>query len=427
MRDALQSGSIHEGKHQPSQGRLLRRSQMLFLALGLAVAGCGTAQDPPSSPTTTAATSTTTTTTMSPSPTTLTTVGSGQVTTTTSVPLGDDPRPACGEPGTCRHPLADEAVWTLPVLSIRFLPDENSDGQIDGVSTGYTGTVDDLREKIEKLDTSGLWWMTEATRYRHDPTGVPSLGYRLAGSVELSSAVPIGAEVPWNDGWYRPDYMSILSDADVCHWVDVVGVREVWMWTQHFGQIEPTESNMSSPVGDISNSERTDDLPSCAHSYTVYNYNFDRGVAEMLHNHGHQAEAVFGRGDALLFWDLFVGQRSDEGGLEDPIRCGWTHEPPNAEGEYDTHNDRSVLSDCLSWDPDGGVRSDVGCSDWFSPVYGDSRCFDDGGLAFFVWWFQSVPGRDNGLEYAGKQLANWWLLFADLEAVVDNPSWLLEG
>jgi hypothetical protein len=327
----------------------------------------------------------------------------------------------------CIHPLVDKAVWDLPVLMIRFLPDGDSDGVIDSDTTGYSGTVAELRSTIEALETAGLWWMTESTRYRRDSgERVPSLGYRAVGEIEITSKVPLGDEVPWNDGWYRPDYRTILDESEVCRWVDEAGVREVWMWTQHYGQIEPAESNMWSPVGDISNSERTDDLPACGHSYTVYNYNFARGVAEMLHNHGHQAEALFGRGDADLFWDQFVGPRRDGGGLVEPIRCGWTHEPPNAAAEYDTHSGLRVSTDCLDWEPDGGTPAEVTCGNWFLSVYGDAECFDDGGLAFFVWWFQSFPGRENGLVYEGEPLANWWHLFADLEAVVDRTSWLLQ-
>ena len=146
----------------------------------------------------------------------------------------------------------------------------------------------------------------------------------------------------------------------------------------------------------------------------------------MLHNHGHQAEALFGRGDGDLFWDLFVGARTKEGGLVEPLRCGWTHAPPNGRAHFDTFSDRTVRTDCLDWSPDGGVVSEVSCVTWFQAVYRDPACFDDGGLAFTMWWFQSIPGRGNDLTHEGAALTNWWELFADLEASIDTPSWLLE-
>lgn len=327
------------------------------------------------------------------------------------------------------HPLVDIAEWQMPVLSIRFLPDEAGDGIVDLEATGYQGTVDELRSRIEPLDIAGAWWMTEATRYRRDPGKAdPSLGYRIADVLEFETVVPLGPEIPWNPGWFRPDYMTILTDVDVCRWIDDLGVREVWMWTQHHGQIEPAESNMSSPIGDISNSERIDDLPACGHSYTLYNYNFTRGVAELLHNHGHQAEALFDRADPVLFWDHFVGERTADGGLVGPYRCGWMHFPPNGQVDYDTFSTRSVTSDCDDWTPEGGDLTSVSCATWFEHVYGDPACFDDGGLAFEVWWFQSLPGRSNGLTFEGTPLVNWWVLFGDFEAAieVDRRSWLLE-
>ncbi|MGI9648043.1 MAG: hypothetical protein ACR2OI_05945 [Acidimicrobiia bacterium] len=401
----------------------------LALPIGMVVlAGCGSGSDTGATTATSSPDPVTTTTRIAPSSTSTSTISSSTAPTTTTIAASPLDLPACQEPSSCSHPMADQAVWELPVLSIRYLPDADADGFVDFDATGFQGTVEELRRRVELLDIAGAWWMTEATRYRQGQGEVrPSLGYRVVDVIESQATVPPGRPVPWNEGWFRPDYQAILSDLDLCRWVDGLGVREVWMWTQHHGLIEPAESNMWSPVGDISNSERTDDLPACEHSYTVYNYNFTRGVAEMLHNHGHQAEALFGRGDAHLFWDEFVGARTSEGGLEAPFRCGWTHTPPNGLSHYDTFSDRTVASDCGAWEPAGGEVSDMDCSVWFEAVYEDPACFDDGGLAFSVWWFQGVPGEGNGLSYQGKALTNWWQLFADLESAVDSPSWLLEG
>ena len=389
----------------------------------LTVAACSSPTTTPTAPRTMSSTSPPTTIASATSSSTTMAPPTPSATTTTMAPR---PYP-CDEPASCSHPSVGSALWELPVLSIRFLPDADGDGTIDVDSTGYVGTVDSLRQRIEELDTAGSWWMTESTRYRgYAVSSEPSLGFSIIDSLEFIGAVPIGEAVPGKEGWYRPDYRTILTGLGVCDWVDDQGVREIWMWTQHHGEIEPAESNMWSPVGDISNSERTDDLPPCGHSYTVYNYNFARSVAEMLHNHGHQAEALFGRGDPVLFWDHFVGGRTNDGGLVEPFRCGWTHTAPNGQSHYDTYDDRVVVSDCLHWTPGGGTVSEVNCATWFESTYGDAGCFDDGGLAFYVWWFQSIPGAGNGLTFEGDQLADWWVLFADLESVTAHRSWLLE-
>lgn len=326
------------------------------------------------------------------------------------------------------HPLREAARWDVPVLTILFLPDADSDGVIDFEATDWQGSVPALRNRIEGLNNSGAWWMTEATRYRGGVTDSdPALGFRIVDQVEFQAAVPKGLPVPWNPGWYRPDYMAILTELDVCRWIEGLQVREIWMWTQHHGGIEPVESNMSSPLsyGDISNSERSDDLPICSQSYTLYNFNFTRTVAEMLHNRGHQAEALFSRGDPTL-WGRFVGITGPQADPDTVYRCGNTHFPPNAEYDYDYRNPRRVLSDCLNWSPEGGTPEVVDCSTWYSHVYGKPRCIDDGGLAYYVWWFQAIPAQDNQLSYGSSRVLNWWDLFADLDGAHRRRSWLTD-
>jgi len=310
------------------------------------------------------------------------------------------------------------------VLSIAFLPDADGDGRIDLDATGWDSSVDALRERITTLTTAGAWWMTEATRYRGEgATTDPSLAFTIVDQVEFVGAVPAGAEVPWNPGWYRPDYEGILGGLDVCRWIDGLGVREIWMWTKHHGGIEPVESNMSGPFGDISNSEHSDDLPACGHSYTLYNFDFSRAPALMLHDRGHQMEALFDRADPDL-WDRFVGPVGP--GNESVRRCGDTHFPPNGEADYDYTNPREVESDCLAWRPAGGEPAAITCATWYDSVMGDPSCVVDEGLAYYVWWMQAIPGRDNTFTDRGRALVDWWGLFADLEAAAtDSDSWLL--
>lgn len=408
-----------------------RQSSLVVLsALTLMMVSCGngepigttvtssTTTQPPGTTTTTSGTTTTTT----PPPTT----------TSTTHPLPQSTNPpdvaSCPTPETCSHPLIETARWEVPVLSISFLPDADSDGVIDFEATNWTGSVGDLRHRVRELNNAGAWWATEATRYRGEgSTGTdPSLGFRIVDQIEFETSVPEGLPVPWNPGWFRPDYLEILTGIEVCRWVDGLGVREIWMWTQHHGRIEPVESNMSSRFGDISNSEGSDDLPACGHSYTLYNFNFGRTVAEMLHNRGHQAERLFQRADPTL-WSRFVGDIGSIGNPNTVYRCGNTHFPPNAESDYDYVNPGGVMSNCFDWRPDGDLSQTVDCGTWFNHVYGDDRCFDDGGLAFYVWWFQAIPGWDNGLTFQNMALVDWWLLFADLEsAATDSRSWLTQ-
>ena len=50
---------------------------------------------------------------------------------------------------------------------------------------------------------------------------------------------------------------------------------------------------MASPYHDISNSNRDpSDLRVLGATYTVYHYNYQRGVSEAMENHMHQIEAL---------------------------------------------------------------------------------------------------------------------------------------
>ena len=89
----------------------------------------------------------------------------------------------------------------------------------------------------------------------------------------------------------------MLNSLDVCHYVDVLGVKEVWVWMYHTGSIGPIESNMAmgrmsqaywnhGTYGDVSNSYQQNDLPVCNRTYTVYDYNYGRDIGESLEDHG---------------------------------------------------------------------------------------------------------------------------------------------
>jgi len=294
---------------------------------------------------------------------------------------------------------------SVNVLSVRFLPDTDNDGVIDFDTTNYRGTVGELRSRIDRIEAGVARWTTEATRYRGE--GEPSIVFAVTEEIESLGAVPIG--LPFRSS-FRPDYRSILNAANICEKVDSGAIKEVWMWTQHYGNIEPAESNLSSPtMGDISNSERTDDLPICANSYTVYNFNFTRGVAEALHNRGHQTEAFFRATDTTGIWRLF----------ED--RCGNTHFPPNGIRDYDYRNPVAADSVCDGWLLGTDTVDSYTCSNHFQWTTGSSACTSDGGLAYYVWWFQRFP---HGGSIDGIGMRNWWDYYADLDAVIESGTWL---
>ena len=159
------------------------------------------------------------------------------------------------------------------------------------------------------------------------------------------------------------DYMTIMKQINASNWVNDYGVKEIWIWGYHGGVVGLWESNMSSPYGDVSNSNRDPkDLPVFPSTYTVYHYNYQRGASEAVEDHIHQIEAVLNYADGrdrtppeqwnrLLFWGKFVG--SDKTHKIVRPGCGWAHYPPNAERDYDWANPRYVETDIEDWKPDG--------------------------------------------------------------------------
>ncbi len=333
----------------------------------------------------------------------------------------------CTDPAACLHPQIDDAVWDAPVLSIRYLPDTDDDGIVDAATTGYSGSVAQLRATIDDLEIRNAWWATEATRYRGhaNAAAVPSIGFEAVYEIESLDYPPLGTPAPGASGAFFPDYDAILSAADICGYVDDLGVREVWMYTHHFGTIVPAESKMSSSVGDISNSFRYDDMPHCEFPYVLYNFNFERGVGEMMHNRGHQIEATHTHHDADLFVNDFVGGTAP---FASPTRCGDVHWAPNSTIEYVTDQPFTVTSDCATWEPGGGTQTTVSCATWFQATYGDPTCTEtDADLAFLVWWMQNMPGHDNGLADGPDDLTNWWRVMGEFEAVQYDGSWLTDN
>jgi len=330
---------------------------------------------------------------------------------------------------TCSLPPTHE----MPIVSMRFIPDDDQDGQVDPGTDLREMQVGALRQQIERLEQDTSKWMTESSRYKgfRNAEAKPYLGYRVVKSYDYTKSPPLGRAI--RNG-RRPDYVQILEDIDVCHWVEVQGVKEFWIWTHHASGLVPAESNLWSSYGDVSNSERTDDLPHCSSFYAVYNYNFTRGVAEALHNHGHHFEALLRYNDNDLFWTRFVGSApSQHNLLGDPVRrCGWTHYAPNAQTDYETYDLRLTPTDCEDWQPDIiGPAKNANCTLWQgyfygAPAAGQPPCRQDGGLAFYVWWMQNLPGQYNTLYHQGEKLRNWWDFIYDMENVFASQRFLYE-
>ena len=236
---------------------------------------------------------------------------------------------------------------------------------------------------------------------------------------------------------------AYLERENICDLVDNNNIKQIWVWMYHSDNTIPVESNMAMGTsirnywnnenyGDISNSHRSNDLPICKNTYTVFEYNYGRELGLLLENHGHHIEALLNYIDGrrerenwteLLFWGRFVGSdRTHE--IINP-GCGWIHYTPNSEADYEWYNEKEVLSDCEDWKPDGsGKKTLVNCKTWEDAfIYPDrynvgGLCYIDEGVGFKVWWMQNIPGLDNGLRYENKELRNWWEFIGDFDTAI---------
>ncbi len=341
----------------------------------------------------------------------------------------------------------------VKVLVIQYFPEDASkpgylDGNIIGPGLGNT-SIADMRNKLTTLTQEVMSSLEKGSQYHGytDTSTIPYLNYQQYGqAIEYKEVFPLqSTPTPWNSTAFRPDYTFVLNRENICDLVDNQGVRQVWLWGYHHGKTEPAESNMSmgrvsqsfwthGSYGDVSNSERVNDMPICEHTYTLFNYNYARGLAEALEDHTHQLEELYKflqykdpsetQSGGVLFWNKFVGAQNSSDTSTTP-GCGWTHYPPNislGQRPYLWYSDRKVMSDCMDWKPDGsGQKTEVSCETWGGP-----GCKDDGGTAFKIWWMRSLPGYNNGLWYMGRNVRNWWEPVADFDRVLAEGGGLLE-
>lgn len=343
--------------------------------------------------------------------------------------------PSIESPINCKTmPLPQE---NISVLVLKYFPLDTSGTKLNSTETGLSDDLSSIKTKVDSLTQQGVDKLTLGSAYHgYKISSEPYLKYSVMDTKEFLTAIPRSTNViPWNPSAFRPDYMKILNSVNICDYVDNKNVTQVWIWGYHYGLIEPAESNMAMGLlsqslwnhgtyGDVSNSEQINDMPTCSKTYTLYNYNYERGLAELLEDHGHQIESVMSFVEPLM-WDSF---KSPHGQSSPTVNhCGWTHSPPNVKdgyygpgGEYDWNNETDVLSDCEDWKPDGGTSKIVDCHTWYG-----ATCLNNGGVEFKIWWMQNIPGRDNTVVYQGKPLRNWWEFYGNFDKALKSGKSLL--
>ncbi len=331
-------------------------------------------------------------------------------------------------------------LYEVPVLLIEFLPLVDAQSVIR--PNGTTMSLGDLTNRNNAMTERAKFMLEEGSRYHgyKDPEARPSLGYRIIDRLRIYEHMPqSNLMCGWNPTFNFPDYFALFERINAQHYVDVLGVKEIWIWyTIHHlngAGYELPESNMSNAItGDISNGRVPYDLPVYQNGFTVYQYNDEALHTNAVHNHGHQLEAQFLHaawvqdGNEFLFWD-FMGI-DHQTASRYTGRCGWTHSPPNTLVEYYYSDTTRVESNIEDWHPDGsGEKKFVNVDTWNSIPYewpdtyeagippGTSYSLDNTGARheaqWYIYWMQNMPGKGAAIEFERGTIGNWWELIAD--------------
>ena len=221
-------------------------------------------------------------------------------------------------------------------------------------------------------------------------------------------------------GWHNgggQDYPRLLSEQGVPALVDAPAgsprrVDEVWIFSDHFFGL--WEASMAGPGAFFVNGGVYPEVP-VKRPFVFYGFNYERGVAEMLHDTCHRAEAtlnrVFGKwklSDPRNDWELFSANASQSRGSAGVGTCHW---PANAEKDYDYDNPRVVQS----WALDFLNYPNLKCRDRTSarePVSRDTWIAASGlanrdpHWSYMLWYFTLLPrAPGTGLD---ERQNNWW-------------------
>lgn len=205
-------------------------------------------------------------------------------------------------------------------------------------------------------------------------------------------------------GWHDPDtadYPKTFEDFGVLPRIDSGEIDEVWfMGGPYFGY---NESAMAGPGAFYVNGEVYDKVPS-KRAFVIMGFNYERGVAEMVHDLGHRTESTMARiyggwraEELTTNWARFASNVWQSGGHAGVGSC---HVPANGESHYDYANPRKVESDADDWlnYPNlTGKKSMVSCENWGGP---------DHQRNYLNWFFSRLP-RASGWNTDGR-LNNWW-------------------
>jgi hypothetical protein len=221
----------------------------------------------------------------------------------------------------------------------------------------------------------------------------------------------------WTHKDYSFDYDACMRRFDVYDRVEQGEIDEVWIFAGTMASMMLYETQM---IGRDAYWCNSPGLNADCRPFIVYGFNYERGVAEMVHDSGHRAEFILDQVYGWANYDKPYEQYSDwerfsayESVSPGHAGVGIVHFPPNGTFDYDWGNNTYVLSACDDWvaypDMTGRQRS-VNCEEWGN---GDS-------LSYLKWWFKRMPHVSGKDPISGKY-RNWWVYYT-LDYLNDPPA-----
>ena len=225
---------------------------------------------------------------------------------------------------------------TVPSMDNRTLwdifnwndPRDLAAGFVSDVETASGGAID--YQIVEWRDRNEFPIFTDGFRYKAD------------NYVHLRQTNPLNW---WNNN--PADFYTIAEQQGLADLVNNNVIDEIWMFGDHFFNLLG-EAWMAGPRSFFINGPSFPDFP-VDRAVAGFGFNYERGVAEMLHNFGHRTENHMSRAydgwniaNPVTPWDHFTANVDQTN--RTTFGVGSVHFPSNGTEDYDYDNPQTVSS-----------------------------------------------------------------------------------
>ena len=137
-------------------------------------------------------------------------------------------------------------LYEIPVVVMRFLPTADGENLDVSKAADYWDlgeiSLEEVKTRIDVFDQRIKFMLEEGSRFRgyKDSSAPPSLGYRVVEYITIYEQTPPGPVIGHEKGYpiYAADFHQIFDRFNIEHYVNDLGVKEIWVW---MGSVKPTD------------------------------------------------------------------------------------------------------------------------------------------------------------------------------------------